>query len=139
MALAATLMRPCDDADGFVSHVTALGSVLALLDGRKKAEALGIAADDRTGPSNALESCLRYLGLAGFEASFETIRLLARLRQSAPVHPKMDSGVLQAYARFGIDVPVSHWGEAWHKVADACRLALRHLRLVMEAGVTAAE
>ncbi len=134
MALATTLMRVCDTESEFVAHLAALAALLTLLDGRKKAEELDVPEAKRTGALNGLEACLGELGVAGFETSFGTLRALARLRQMAPVHPKTDAKTTAEFSRFGIALPVSDWANAWRRVADACRIALRDLRLIIEAG-----
>lgn len=138
MALATTLMRVCDTESEFVAHLAALAALLTLLDGRKRAEELGVPEDERTGPLNGLEACLRELGIVGLDASFDTMRAVARLRQMAPVHPKMDAKTIAEFSRFGVALPVSDWADAWRRVAEACRISLRHLRLVIEAGANSA-
>ena len=132
LELAVTLMRDCDEASHFVAHLAALSSLLGLIDGKPKAQELGLAEKVEGGPLNYLQVVLAHhdVNAAG---ALTTMRAVARLRQMVPVHAKMDSETVAGFRRFGVDVPVTDWGVAWRSVADECRLAFREVRLLVEA------
>jgi hypothetical protein len=129
--LGATLLRPVSTQDEFTGRLQALASMLDLLDGRPSARALGVMPEG-AGSLVALGAALTKLSVSGHEGPIELLREVPKLRVLVPTHPIFDERALLV-ARFGVETPIEDYEDAWRRVADATRRALRDLRLAVQA------
>lgn len=120
------LMGPCGTEEGFAHKLQVLGDLIDLMNSKELGEAQGVTS--KPGSVNWLAAFLERVGQGDTPPVIRALRDIKTVRKQLAAHSAAADDYVEACGRLGIDLPVTDWEGAWHRLLSAFLEALRRLQ-----------
>ena len=120
------LMGPCRTEEGLVLKLQALADLIDLINSKELGQAQGVTS--KPGSLNWLAAFLEKVAQGDPTSVVQTLRDIRTVRNQVAAHSAAVEDFVAACGRLGIDLPITDWEDAWHRLVSAFLDALRRLQ-----------